>query len=96
MLENHTNLCYVVYNTWQCLCYLNVYFSLIIVSKLLKPNQTMHFGPIKNVVCGQNAVEQNAGGQNASQICIGRQNAGRFLGRVDKMPVSSSHISMKI
>ena len=38
---------------------------------------------------------QNAGGQNAGQICIGGQNAGRFWGRVDKIPVSSNHILMK-
>ena len=38
---------------------------------------------------------QNAGGQNAGQICIGGQNAGRFGGRVDKVPVSLNHISIK-
>ena len=35
---------------------------------------------------------QNAGAQNAVQICIGGQNASWFLDRVDKMPVSSNHI----
>ena len=39
--------------------------------------------------------EQNAGGQNASQISIGGQNAGQFWGTVDKMSVSLNHISMK-
>ena len=51
-------------------------------------------------MCGQNAGRQNAGGQNtggqnAGQICTGGQNADRFWGWVDKMPVSSNHISIK-
>ena len=44
---------------------------------------------------GYGVGRQNAGGQNASQICIGGQNAGRFSGMVDKMPVLSNHIEMK-
>ena len=33
---------------------------------------------------------QNAGGQNAGQNCMGRQNAGQLCGRVDKMTVSEN------
>ena len=44
MLEKHTNLCYVVCNSWQCLYNLNVYFTAIIDSK------PKCFGPMINVL----------------------------------------------
>ena len=40
---------------------------------------------LSRMVRGQNVGGQNASGQNAGQICIGRQNAGQFWGKVDKM-----------
>ena len=50
------------------------------------------FSPSQNSVNpGQNAGGHDAGGHNAGQNCTGGQIAGRFWGRVDRMPVSKKN-----
>ena len=54
--------------------------------------KTLNMYGTNHVVHGQNPSRQNAGGQNASQNCRGRQNAGHFMAQEGKMSILSKHL----